>query len=486
MGIVLAFTLGAGMGANDVANAFGTSVGSGVLTSTQAYILASIFETLGAVLVGWSVTDTLRKGVVNVEQYSDAPVDLFFGQIAALGGCSAWLSLATCFGMPVSTTHSLVGGTLGYSFVLRGLEGVRGTKILLVVLSWVVSPVLSGASSVLIYIILDVAVLRRNDPFRWGLWMLPVFYFICIAFIVFVVTWKGSRVLHFDRVPVWLSLLVAVVIGSIAAIVVQLILIPRLKNKTDGSFSSEITTDTREAESSDIDDKGYTRSTRNSAEREEGGAEVAAMKHLNAGSPKAEANNFSSTSSRSSESHDGGICGFYDFLGWIRPNPSQDEDARTIELFGSIQIFTACLAGFAHGAQDVSNAVAPLAALLSIYSSNSALQQEEVPIWVLLYGVVSICIGLWTFGDRVITTVGRKVSRLNPASGFTIEFGAAVTSLLASRFGLPISTTHCLVGSVVAVGCLRAREPIKWSLLRNIAISWIVTIPVTGMSTDGQ
>ncbi|VDP27206.1 unnamed protein product [Heligmosomoides polygyrus] len=398
--------------------------------------------------------------------------------------------------MPVSTTHSLVGGTLGYSFVLRGLEGVRGTKILLVVLSWVVSPVLSGASSVLIYIILDVAVLRRNDPFRWGLWMLPVFYFICIAFIVFVVTWKGSRgffffifsyclsvtvkifksfgksraadavsVLHFDRVPVWLSLLVAVVIGSIAAIVVQLILIPRLKNKTDdkshsftgcsrSSFSSEITTDTREAESSDIDDKGYTRSTRNSAEREEGGA--------------------------------GGICGFYDFLGWIRPNPSQDEDARTIELFGSIQIFTACLAGFAHGAQDVSNAVAPLAALLSIYSSNSALQQEEVPIWVLLYGVVSICIGLWTFGDRVITTVGRKVSRLNPASGFTIEFGAAVTSLLASRFGLPISTTHCLVGSVVAVGCLRAREPIKWSLLRNIAISWIVTIPVTGMSTDGQ
>ncbi|KAL6742546.1 hypothetical protein Aduo_015688 [Ancylostoma duodenale] len=171
------------------------------------------------------------------------------------------------------------------------------------------------------------------------------------------------------------------------------------------------------------------------------------------------------------------------FFHWLRPNPNQIEDPRTGRLFGLIQILTACFAGFAHGAQDVSNAVAPLAALVSIYSQNSSSQTEEVPIYVLLLGVSGICAGLWIFGDRVIVTVGSKVSRINPASGFTIEFGAALTSLLASKFALPISTTHCLIGSVVAVGTFRGKEPIQWKMLRNIVISWVVTIPISGIAS---
>ncbi|KIH62345.1 phosphate transporter family protein [Ancylostoma duodenale] len=174
------------------------------------------------------------------------------------------------------------------------------------------------------------------------------------------------------------------------------------------------------------------------------------------------------------------------FFHWLRPDPNQIEDPRTDRLFGLIQILTACFAGFAHGAQDVSNAVAPLAALVSIYSQKSSSQTEEVPIYVLLLGVSGICAGLWIFGDRVIATVGSKVSRINPARlvdyGFTIEFGAALTSLLASKFALPISTTHCLIGSVVAVGSFRGKEPIQWKMLRNIVISWVVTIPISGIA----
>ncbi|KAK5974014.1 Sodium-dependent phosphate transporter 1 [Trichostrongylus colubriformis] len=193
LGVILAFVLGAGMGANDVANAFGTSVGSGSLTLFQAYTLATIFETLGAVLVGWSVTDTLRKGVVDTKVYANSPQELFFGQIAALGGCSTWLMLATLFGLPVSTTHSIVGGTLGYSIVLRGARGIIWKKLVQIVISWVTSPITSGLISIGIYIVVDMTILRKERPYEWALRLLPVFYFACVGFNVFMVTWKGSK-----------------------------------------------------------------------------------------------------------------------------------------------------------------------------------------------------------------------------------------------------------------------------------------------------
>ncbi|WKY10101.1 hypothetical protein Q1695_002447 [Nippostrongylus brasiliensis] len=444
LGVALAFLLGAGMGANDVSNAFGTSVGSGVLTLTQAYFLATVFETLGAVLVGYSVVDTLRKSVVDTGQYVHAPIDLFFGQIAALGGCSAWLIIATCLSLPVSTTHSIVGGTLGYSLVLRGFQGVRWIKILYVVISWITSPLISGTFSVFIYMVVDFTILRRKDPLECGLRMLPAFFFFCIAFNVFIVTWKGSRVLYFDHIPFWMALLLALSSGCVAALVVHIFLSPRLRKQALETSSS----DTVSSSATDAP-----------VEMEDGSTGKS-----------------SATESHSEDKSEG----TQRFLNWLRPDPKRPEDPRITGIFSSIQVMTACFAGYAHGAQDVSNAVAPLAALLSIYGTGSALQLEEVPLYVLIYGVVSICAGLWIFGDRVIETVGKKVSKLNPASGFTIEFGAAMTSLLAGRMGIPISTTHCVVGSVVAVGCLRAREPIKWTLLRNIALSWVVTIPVAG------
>ncbi|PAV76472.1 hypothetical protein WR25_11618 isoform A [Diploscapter pachys] len=382
VGVILAFLLGAGMGANDVSNAFGTSVGSKVVTVIQAYILATIFETLGAVLVGWSVTDTMRKGIIDTSLYSNDAMELLVGQVAILGGCAAWLMLATALHMPVSTTHSLMGATLGFSLTRKGFQGVQ---------------------------------------------------------------WKmlGKVVLYLDRLAMWQSILIALGFGIVAALIIQFIVKPRLRARIANSSSNHNIKQMETVESE----------TEKKIDVE------------------------SQTTKRSS--------GIKSFFNWLLPDRTRESCPETVRLFGTIQLFTACCAGFAHGANDVSNAIAPLAALISIYKSKNVQQNEEVPIYVILYGVLAICAGLWLLGHRVIKTVGTKMSEINPASGFTIEFGAAMTALLASKAGLPISTTHCLVGSVVIVGIVKSRDGVKWGIFRNIVISWVVTLPVSGLISAG-
>ncbi|PIO71774.1 phosphate transporter family protein [Teladorsagia circumcincta] len=372
VGIVMAFLLGAGLGANDVSNTFGTSVGSGVVTIVQAYILASIFITLGSVLVGWSVTDTMRKGVVDVTEYYSQPHELMLGQVAILGGTAIWLAITTGLRMPVSTTHAMVGSTLGFTLVLRGTEGVNWDEI---------------------YRITSTAV-----------------------------DIESVRTSSFKTVQLYAL---------------------------------------SESSKCDSDQDLFTKARL--------------------------------------------------FVKNLLPNVDRVDDEKTIQLFSWIQIFTACFAGFAIGANDVSNAIAPVAALVAIYKDQNARQEAEVPIYVLLFGVLAICFGLWTLGYRIIGTVpiyvllfgvlaicfglwtlgyriigtvGSRVSHINPASGFTIEFGAAMTTLIASKMGLPISTTQCLIGSVVVVGSLRGGEGVRWVVFRNIVITWVSTLPASDLNKD--
>lgn len=167
------------------------------------------------------------------------------------------------------------------------------------------------------------------------------------------------------------------------------------------------------------------------------------------------------------------------FVHWLLPAKHREEDPHALKLFSTIQVFTACFAGFAHGANDVANAIAPLAAMLAVYQEGSVMQEKPASIWVFVFGVGAIVIGLWVLGHRIIKVVGSKMSHVHPASGFTIEFGAAVTSIVASKLGLPISTTHSLVGSVVAVGTIKAGKGVNWSVFRSIVMSWLLTLPVT-------
>ncbi|KAI6199505.1 Phosphate transporter [Aphelenchoides besseyi] len=582
VGAILAFVLGFGMGANDVSNAFGTSVGSKVLSLKAAYVCAIIFETLGSVLVGYNVTDTMRKGVVDTMMYADEPRALLIGQLGILGGCASWLIIATFAELPVSTTQSVVGATVGFSVCLKGLHGIQWMEIVRIIVSWFLSPLLSGTISAILYLIVDHVVLRKPQPLVSGLRVLPVFYFFCISFITFAVSYQGSKILGFSSLPLWLAFTISFVLGLVVALVIHFFVKPKLvgwierrnthiiiETTIDGpyeevlkkysispSFSTfappvprsqswaniktqrnESMNETSEQKTSKsaknrtvtiavpesnktilsrpLDPILFTRDTNSSATTTESGSSSPSISShvivmplkddLNQLSPistdfKAKRQTKTSFSTEAPpvfvipcdqdeqtatrpptpslyirQDIEWTVKGI---IKWLLPLRNRKEDRQTLKLFSSLQVFTACFAGFAHGANDVSNAIAPLTALLAIYTDMSVNQDAPTPIYVLLYGVLAICVGLLVLGHKKMTTV-------DPCNGFTIEFGAAVTALAASKAGLPISTTHALIGSVVAVGCVKSGEGIKWGIFRSIAMSWFMTLPISGLFAAG-
>uniref|UniRef100_A0A158R5T5 Phosphate transporter n=1 Tax=Syphacia muris TaxID=451379 RepID=A0A158R5T5_9BILA len=500
VGIILAFILGFAMGANDVSNAFGTSVGSRVLSLKQVYVLATLFETLGALLVGYNVTDTMRKGVVDMDTFAHESDKLFVGQTAILGGSSFWLLIATIAKLPVSTTQGITGATVGFGLIAKGAGGIHWNQIGEIVASWFISPILSGFISCVLFIIVDFAVLRRNNPFKCGLRALPCFYWCCTAFNCFAVTYQGSKcadaciisVLHLHSLPLWGSIALSIGIATVVSLIIHFIVVPRLQKHIEEdikntpanlaynevcpsrmTFSENRTT----ISLSEILPEQIVKQKPN---KTEDNTKIWIITNNDLKYPSSTTASLYSCSSLTEFKQDRADNVVKRFFKWLLPDRSRQEDVKTLKIFNSLQIFTACFAGFAHGANDVSNSIAPLTALLSLYHDMDVQQTSETPVYVLLFGVVSICIGLVICGKRVIRTVGTKMSSVNPASGFTIEFGAAVTALLASKVGLPISTTHSLVGSVVVVGSIKSGKGIDWVIFRNIVISWLVTLPVSG------
>uniref|UniRef100_A0A914GRF4 Phosphate transporter n=1 Tax=Globodera rostochiensis TaxID=31243 RepID=A0A914GRF4_GLORO len=415
-------------------HSFGTSRFSaqlfmGFLTLRKANIMATIMETAGATLVGYNVVDTVRKGIVEIELYTDAPQNLLVGQVAILGGCACWLMLATVFRLPISSTHSIVGATLGFTLLMKGNAGIHWSMVLKIVISWVVSPVLSGTISTIIYMIIDFAVLRRKNPFVCGLRIMPVFYFLCFTFYTFMVVFEGSRVLHLEQIPLWLALLISVGVGLCAMLIYLFILRPKLIIWAKGG-------------------------------------------------KKKECNSSSNLPVDRSQPFN---CSPRGVLDWFIPRRERKEDADTLRLFSIVQIVTGCFAGFSHGASDVSHTIAPLVAMLDIYNSQNVLQQGDTPLWMMFYGVSGTCFGFWALGHRVMKTVGKKITEINPCNGFAIEFGMAITVLCASKIGIPISSTHCLIGSVMFVGLIKSGEGVDWRVLTNVAMSWLLTLPLSAL-----
>lgn len=507
IGFCIAFILAFAIGANDTANSFGTSVGSKVLTLYQAYVLATVFETLGAALLGYQVTDTMRKGVIDLKVYQGKEAELMLGQIAVLTGCGIWLLAATFLKLPVSTTHSIVGSTLGYTLLLKGTQGIRWWPVIRIFLSWFISPVLSGLVSVIFYIIIDHAVLRRKRPLRCGLIFLPMLYFICVGVNVFTIMYDGSEFLGFNQLSFWVVIAITIGIAAVTAIIVQFFIAPRLKarilqstfedlqvytncelkpgipsgtglDKCDFSSQTEVLSRPETSEESIAGTKAllqYENGRQNSPESMMGGKD--AFKTSNS------LQNYKNGFGQRPNVHLGHNT--------IRPTrsieaffrSSKPEDPQASKLFSFLQVMTACFGGFAHGGNDVSNAIAPLVSLYAIYNEHSVMQSAQTPVWLLIYGAAGMCVGLWLLGHRVIYTVGENLTTITPPRGFAIEFGAAVTVLLSSKLGLPVSSTQCKIGSVVSVGMMQATDSgtVKWSTFRNIALSWVVTLPVTGI-----
>ena len=379
-----------GIGANDVANAMATSVGSKALTIKQAIMVAAVFEFLGAVLAGGDVTSTIRKGIVDTDLLAGSPELLIYGMLAALLSAGTWLFIASKNGWPVSTTHSIVGAIVGFAAVGIGVDAVQWGKVGIIVMSWIASPLTAGFIAFLIYLSVQRLILHQEDPLTCAKRYVPVYIFFAAFTITLVTILKGLKHVGLDFSLRDSYMLATAIAASIAVV--------------------------------------------------------------------------------------GGIA-----IRRIQPDRKAEkiQHFHTVErVFAVLMIVTACGMAFAHGSNDVANAIGPVAAVISVAQTGIIAAKSTVSIWVLILGGAGIVVGLATFGFHVIATVGKKITQLTPSRGFAAELAAATTIVIASGTGLPISTTHTLVGAVLGVGLARGIDAIDLRVVARIFVSWVVTIPV--------
>lgn len=452
--VLLAVAIAAGfymawsIGANDVANAMGTSVGSGALTVKRAVIIAAILEFFGAVLVGSHVTDTIREGIINPAIFVGAELELAFGMIGALLAAAVWLQIASYFGWPVSTTHSIVGAVLGFGVLYGGLNVANWEKVGSIVASWVISPLMCGAIAYIIFSLLRRLIYGSDDPIGAAKRLTPYLVFSVFFVLTLAMVFKGLKNLKLDLD--WTgSLIAATAVGAVAW-AVSVPLIRRIK-----PVPVEERTVVHQPQTVNINiDEALSTLTRAAAEAQ---GEVKTQLATVLRDLK--------TISRQAQS------------GTTVEHGSTEYN--TVErIFVYLQILSAAFVAFAHGANDVANAVGPMAAVISILQAGQIILKAPVPLWVLVAGAVGIVVGLATWGWRVMITIGKKITELTPTRGFSAEFAAATTIVLASKLGLPISTTHTLVGGVLGVGLAGGISALNLRVVSNIVISWIVTIPV--------
>lgn len=392
LGIIFAFFMAWGIGANDVANAMGTSVGSRALTMKQAIIIAIIFEFAGAILAGGDVTSTIRKGIIDQSTLENSPDLLVLGMLSSLLAAGTWLLIASMRGWPVSTTHSIIGALIGFAMVGISVDSVNWSKVSTIVASWVISPALAALFSFALFKSVKHLVLDSADQVSAAKRYIP-FYIFLVGFLIAMVTiLKGLKNtgLNIDF-GLGSSFLNALPLGIAIGIIVAVV-----------------------------------------------GATI--LKRV-----------------RFSES---------------------PQHNRMEALFAVLMVFTAMAMAFAHGSNDVANAIGPLAAIVGvIQSSGEVAQKSAVPVWILVLGGVGIVIGLATYGYKVMGTIGRKITELTPSRGFAAELGAATTVVFASSSGLPISTTHTLVGAVLGVGLARGASHLNFRVVGKIVSSWLITLP---------
>jgi PiT family inorganic phosphate transporter len=378
-----------GIGANDVANAMATSIGSGALTVRQALVVAAVFEFGGAVLAGGEVTSTIRRGIIDSSFVVGDPQLLIHGMLAALLAAGVWLLFASRRGWPVSTTHSIIGAIVGFAVVALGVESVEWEQVVTIVASWVASPLMAGIIAYIVFNSIQWLILIRPDPLVRAQRYAPGYIFITISLIALVTILKGLTHVGLELTFAQ-SCTIAFGFGAVVA--------------TIGAwFVRRIPVDKK-------------------AERK------------------------------------------FHF-------------ATVERVFAMLMVITACSMAFAHGSNDVANAVGPVAAVISVARSGVVGQASPVPIWVLLLGGFGLVLGLGTFGRHVIATVGARITNLTPTRGFSAELAAAFTIVFASGTGMPVSTTHTLVGAVLGVGMARGITAINLGVVGRIFVSWIVTVP---------
>lgn len=448
--LALGFYMAWNIGANDVANAMGTSVGSRALSLRKAVFLAAILEFSGAFFVGSNVSETIQKGILDIQIFQAEPTIFVLGMMGSLLATGALLQLASYFGLPVSTTHAIVGAVIGFGAIIGGVDAVRWSEVAWIAASWVLSPVLSGVVSYFIFHLIQRKILFALNPIEATRRIAPFFVFLCFTVASLSLSFHGLAQLKL-HLPFSLSFSLALSIGLAAALVSRFL----VQRSPTAAFAYP---------------EGFHPYQAVSLEK--------ALHHL-------QRVHLSNRSEAHSEQIAHILAETKKLSDAVRKNTpfqhSSTEYHGVEKIFISLQILSACLVAFAHGANDVANAIGPVAAVLGVLQTNSLSSHSVIPSWLLALGGGGIVIGLATWGWRVIETIGKKITELTPTRGFAAEFGAASTILFASKLGMPISTTHALVGAVLGVGMARGLRALNLQTLKEIVVSWIVTIPLCAL-----
>lgn len=392
---ILIFSLVAGLysainiGANDVANAMATSVASGTLTVKKAVIIAGCCDFFGAVLVGSHVANTIRKEIIDPMHFADKPTLLMLGMLAAVLGSALWVNIATYFKLPVSTTHAIVGGVIGFGLVSVGFSGIGWKVVIFIGLSWIISPVFGCAVSFTIFTIIKKFILSSPRPIEQTKKIGP-FFIGAVFFILSLATiYQGLENLHLN-LPFFRAFFISFGVGAIGFLIGFILLRRYKERKTDPYFQVE-------------------------------------------------------------------------------------------KMSSPLQVLSASFEAFSHGANDVANAIGPVAAIVIIYQTHRVEMKVAIPVWLLILGGLGIAFGTYTWGQGVMETVGKRITSITPTRGFAAEFGTATTVLLCSRLGLPVSTTHVCVGNVIGVGLARGISAIDLTVIKRIFSAWLISLPAASL-----
>ncbi len=386
--VVLGFYTAWTIGANDVANAMGTSVGSGTLKYYQAILIAGIMEFAGAVLAGSHVTNTIRKGIIDPQLFAGDPSVLILGMLAVLLAAALWLHFSTWFGLPVSTTHSIVGAVLGFGIYACGISQIQWSAVFRIATSWVISPVVGGLFAYFLFRFIRWRILTVDDPGRATLRIAPIFAGLTVGILVLATIYEGLHNLHLN-----FTLIHALLIAGLAAVA---------------------------------------------------------------------------------------CWGIFFFVIRAKGQHRFRDIGKVESVFMALQVMTAAYVAFAHGANDVANAVGPVAAVVMMTTKGVVITSTAVPLWILVLGGLGIVVGLATWGYKVMRTIGKAITELTPTRGFCAEFATATVVLVCSKLGLPMSTTHTLVGSVLGVGLARGLDAINLRVVSSIFSSWFLSLPAAG------
>jgi len=474
---IFGFFMSFGIGANDVGNCFATAVAAKSLTLIQAVGVAAVFEFAGAALLGASVTKTIRSGILDMDAYADQQEVLAFGMLVALVNASFWLILATAYGLPVSTTHTIIAAIVGFSLAANGFGSIMWGSCAKIFISWVAAPAVTAVIGYIMFYLIRTFVLKSKNPFNRSAMTYSITIFVTLTINIFFVMHKGLKKIEINT---GVKLAIAFGAAFVIALVFQFAVVDWLKARIIRlADEDELEKTERENRASDSAENGDD-SEDVVAEFEDnvsGNVKPTTTDSVRSFLKKIADKTYNRDLEVEALGADEDAAEMWD--------KAESYDKKSEDLYSYLQVFTACALSFAHGSNDVANAVAPICAVLAIYDTGVLTSSAPVPPWVLVMGAFGIVVGLAMFGYKVIISIGYRLTKLSPSKGFCIQLSTTLVVVCASYIGLPVSTTQSTIGGTIGVGAVEGAGGVQWWFMAKVFFGWVGTFFITCISSAG-